>query len=86
MGHLARYDQMMLGLDGNLDVVADDARASAAGRHRAGIRVGQRDLVVRCGEHLHLENRETPYLILQLLDLFFEAAGSRPDETASDFI
>ena len=34
-------DQMMVSLDGNLNVVADDAGTAAAGRHRAGIRIGQ---------------------------------------------
>ena len=47
-----RDDQMMFGVDGDLDVVADDTGAAAAGRHRAGIRIGQRDLLVRCGKHL----------------------------------
>ena len=51
-----RDDQMMLGFDGNLDVVAHDTGASAAGRHRAGIGIGQRYLLVRRGEHLYLEN------------------------------
>jgi hypothetical protein len=40
---------MMVGLDGNLDVVADDAGTAAAGRHRTGIGIGQRDLLVRGG-------------------------------------
>ena len=35
VGHLMRDDQMMLGVDGDLDVVAHDAGAAAAGRHRA---------------------------------------------------
>ena len=67
-------DQMMVGLDGNLDVVTDDARTAAAGRHRAGIGIGQRDLLVRGGEHLHLETLEPPHLLLQRLDLLFETA------------
>ena len=69
-----RDDQMMFGVDGDLDVVADDTGASAAGRHRAGIRIGQRYLLVRCGKHLHLENLETLHLLLQLRDLLFQAA------------
>ena len=40
IGYLMHDDQMMLGFDGNLNVVADDARAAPAGRHRAGIRIG----------------------------------------------
>jgi len=41
-----RDDQVMLGVDGGLHVVADDAGALAAGGHRACVRVGQRDLLV----------------------------------------
>jgi hypothetical protein len=37
VGYLMHDDQMMVGLDGNLDVVADDAGTAAAGRHRTGI-------------------------------------------------
>ena len=47
---------------------------SAARRHRAGIGIRQRYLLVRCGEHFHLENLETLHLLLQLLDLLFQAA------------
>ena len=65
---------MMCGFDCDLDVVAHDTGASAARRHRAGIRIGQRDLLVRCGEHLHLENLEPLHLLLQLRDLLFQAA------------
>ena len=55
VGHLMGDNQMMLGIDCDLDVVADDARAPAAGRHRAGIGIGQRDLLVRGRQHLRLE-------------------------------
>ena len=65
---------MMPSLDGNLAIVAHHAGATAAGRHRAGIGVGQRDLLVRRGKHVHLESREPPHLCLELLDLLFEAA------------
>ena len=74
VGHLMRDDQMMLGVDRDLDVVADDTGALAARRHRAGIGICQRYLLVRCGEHFHLENLETLHLLLQLLDLLFQAA------------
>src|SRR5580704_16846231 len=59
VGYLMHNDQMMVGLDGNLDVVADDAGTAAAGRHRTGIGIGQRYLLVRGGKHLHLETLET---------------------------
>jgi hypothetical protein len=65
-------DQMMVGLDGNLNVVADDAGTAAAGGHRGGIGIGQRYLV-RGGKHLHLETLDTPHLLLQRLDPLFEA-------------
>ena len=35
-----RDDEMVLGVDSNLNVVADNARALAAGRHRAGVGIG----------------------------------------------
>ena len=70
-----RNNQMMLGVDGNLNIVANDARAATAGRHRAGIRIGQRYLLVRRGKHSHLENLEPLHLLLQLLDLLFKTAG-----------
>jgi hypothetical protein len=69
-----RDNQMMLGVDCDLDVVANHARAAAAGRHRAGIGIGQRYLLVRRREHLHLELRQTLHLLLQLRDLLFETA------------
>src|SRR5208282_6484766 len=37
IGYLMRHDQMMLCLDGNLDVVAHNTRAASAGCHRAGM-------------------------------------------------
>src|ERR1700688_1317226 len=33
VGYLMHDDQMMVGLDGNLDIIADDAGPAAAGRH-----------------------------------------------------
>ena len=49
IGDLVRDDQMVLGIDGDLHVVADDAGALAAGRHRAGVGIGQGDLLVGRG-------------------------------------
>ena len=72
-----RDDQMMCGVDGDLDVIADDTGASTAGRHRAGIRIGQRDLPdPELASILYLENLETLHLLLQLRDLLFQAALS----------
>jgi hypothetical protein len=46
--------------DVDLDIVAHDTGASTARRHRAGIRIGQRYLLVRCGEHLRLKCMDAP--------------------------
>jgi len=51
---LMRHDEVVLGLDRHLHVVADDPGAAPAGRHRAGIRVRQRDLLVRGSQQLRL--------------------------------
>src|SRR5215470_4072912 len=69
-----RDDQMMYGVDGDLDIVADDTGASTARRHRAGIGIRQRYLLIRSGKHLHLEHLETLHLLLQLRDFLFQAA------------
>ena len=44
--YLMRDDQVMFGIDGDLHIVADHARAAPAGRHRAAVGVGQRDLLI----------------------------------------
>jgi hypothetical protein len=41
IGHVMGDDQMVLGIDGDLHIVADNASALTAGRHRAGIGIGQ---------------------------------------------
>src|ERR1700734_1772624 len=47
-------NQMVLGIDGDLHVVADDAGAATARRHRTAVGIGQRDLLVRRSAHLLL--------------------------------
>ena len=49
---LVRHDQMVLGIDGSLHIVADDAGTTTAGRHRAGIGISERDLLIGRGEEL----------------------------------
>jgi hypothetical protein len=49
-----RDDEVMLGLDRDLHIVADDARAAAAGRHRAAVGIGERDLLVGGAEFVEL--------------------------------
>ena len=70
-----RDNQMICGVDGDLNIVADNTGAAPARRHRAGIGVRQRYLLIRSGEHLHPENLETLHLLLlQLRDLLFQVA------------
>src|SRR2546430_12857902 len=64
---------MMHGIDGDLDVVAYDTGASAARRHRASIRIGQRYLLVRRSERPQLECKEPLHLLFQLRDLLLQA-------------
>ena len=52
-------DQMVSGVDCGLDVVAHHARAMGLRRHRPCVGIGQRDLLVRCGQHLGLEGAQT---------------------------
>jgi hypothetical protein len=66
VGDLVRDDQMVLGIDRRLDVVAHDASASAAGGHGACIRVGQGDLPI--GRLLHLTSD-----LVEALDLRFDS-------------
>ena len=73
VGDLVRDDQMVLGIDGHLDIVADDTGALAAGRHRPGLGIGQGDLFVRCGLDLLAHLPEGPHLSPQALDLLLEA-------------
>ena len=63
VGHRIGDHDMVLGIDGRLDVVADHAAMVAAGRHGAGIRIGERDLLIGSRLHLsanRLEFPETP--------------------------
>jgi hypothetical protein len=69
VGHLVRDDQVVLRLDRHLHVVADDARAAAARRHRARIGIGQRDLLIGTREHPGLEVGEAPHFVPELRDL-----------------
>ncbi len=69
--HLVRDDQVMLGLDGTLHIVADDAGFLARRRHRAGIGIGQRDLRLAADVHALLDSLQGVRLspaVGQLLD------------------
>ena len=47
IGDLMRDDEMGLGIDSTLHIVADQAAVPRAGCHRAGVGVGQGDLAIR---------------------------------------
>ena len=72
IGDLVGHDQMVLGVDGHLDIVADDAGALAAGRHRPGVGIDQRDLFVRRGLDLLAHLLEGLHLPPQAIDLLLE--------------
>jgi hypothetical protein len=61
-----RHNQMVLGIDGDLQVVADDAGTTPARRHRTAVGIGQRDLLVRRSKHLLLVNGKLAHFLLQL--------------------
>ena len=77
-----RYNQMVLGIDSYLHVVADDAGAAAARGHRAAIGIGQRDLLVGRSQHLLLVNRKLAHFLLQLRQLFGEPRHLRGQRLA----
>jgi len=55
---------MVLGIHGDLHVVADDAGPAAARRHRTTVGIGQRDLLVRRSKHLLLINGKLSHFLL----------------------
>jgi hypothetical protein len=65
----SRADQVVLGLNGCLDAVADDARHLRCGRHRARVRVGERDLALPGGIHARLDRPEAVGLLPQMRQL-----------------
>jgi hypothetical protein len=75
IGDLVRDDQMVLGLDRDLHVVADDAGASAARRHRARVGIGERDLLIGALEHPRLDVGEAAHLVPELRDLLPQPGG-----------
>jgi len=58
-------DQVMIGVDSGLDIVADHARILAARRHRSRIRIGQRNLLVRRGMNGDFQRLVLAHLLSQ---------------------
>jgi len=71
VSYLVRDDQMMLGVDGDLRV---DTGASSTRRHRAGIRIGERYLLIWSSQHLRLATFKTVHLPLQIIELLPQTA------------
>src|SRR3979490_2985231 len=65
-------NEMMLGVDGTLNVVTDHPTASAAGGHRARVGIGQRDLLVFSLHHLSVQCVQALYLLAQRCNLLAE--------------
>ena len=67
-----RHDQMVVGLDRHLHVVADDAGTAPARCHRAAVGIGEGDLLIGRGEHLLLVSLEALHLCIELRQLLPE--------------
>ncbi len=74
--HVVGDDQVMLALDGGLDVVADDLAAPTGRGHGPGVRVGQGDLIVGCGVDLRFHGLQLRHLGAEQLDLLHQPTGS----------
>ena len=55
---LVGHDKMMLRINRNLHVVANDGDVLATCRHRAGVRIGERDLLGLALHHLSVDRIE----------------------------
>jgi hypothetical protein len=71
--HLVGHDQMVLGVDGDLHIVADHAGSAPAGGHGPRIRIGQRDLLVGRVLNRLLHLLQGPHLSAQAGDLLLQA-------------
>ncbi len=72
---LLGHNQMMLGINGRLHLVAYDSSTLASARHRPGVGVGQGDLAIGGGLHLLLQAFDAAHLIVQRRDALLEPNG-----------
>ncbi len=68
-------DQMVIDLNAGLDIVADNARSPAAGRHGARIWIGKRDLPVGRCKHPGFKALKTHHLLLEPSNLLLQLFG-----------
>src|SRR3979490_3507166 len=65
-------NEMMLGVDGTLNIVANHPAGAATCGHRASIGIGQRYLLVLGLHHLSVQTVEALYLLTQRRNLLVE--------------
>src|ERR1700692_4699069 len=65
-------DEMMLGIDGSLNIVTDHSAASATGGHRTSIGIGQRYLLVLGLHHLTVQSVQALNLLAQRRNLLVQ--------------
>ncbi len=75
--HLVGHNEMVLGIDCGLHIVADDSGVLAARRHRTCIEIGQRDLLVLALHQLGTDRIEPCDLFVQFLDFVPEPRNLR---------
>jgi hypothetical protein len=72
-----RNNQVMVRIDRDLHVVADDAGTAAARRHRTAIGIGQGDLLVRRSQHALLVDGKLAHGLLHLRQFLLEPRHPR---------
>src|SRR2546421_77950 len=66
--------RLVLGVDGDLYIVTNGGGAFAAGRHRSGVGIGQRDLQVGCVLNRLLHHLQSLHLSAQAGNLLLQPA------------
>ena len=77
LGDLVCHDQVMLGIDRRLHVVADDARTTTVRGHGACIGISQRELLVRLLAHALAQSAELLHLLAHRGELLREMPDTR---------
>jgi hypothetical protein len=76
---LMHHDEMVLSVDRDLHIVADNIGTMSARRHRAGIGIAERDLLIGRDLHLRLDPLETLRVFLDFGELLLEMRGLRSE-------
>jgi hypothetical protein len=86
VGDLVIDNQLVLAIDGNLDVVAYLYMMAPSDGHRTGIRIGQGDLRLAGFDHLLVNTFQVLFAVLQVVDDFLEFFGGLFAEAAFLFV